>query len=108
MMRGLAWYLSFILVYAASVAVLVKALPRKSATITGLVFLLSHYFAACTWLVLRFDLGMMGPIIYATDRLSRWSRFHRQAQAFLIATKDAVDDSSKTPHPRSLRMSGMR
>lgn len=26
---------------------------------------LSHYFAGCTWLSLRFDLGMFGPVCYA-------------------------------------------
>jgi hypothetical protein len=65
MVRGLAWYLGFILVYMTGVTVLIRKLPRQAAIITGLVFLLSHYFAACTWLTLRFDLGMSGPIIYA-------------------------------------------
>ena len=65
MRRGIAWYLGFILLYLTGVTVLIRLLPRQAAIITGLVFLLSHYFAACTWLVLRFDLGMSGPIIYA-------------------------------------------
>ena len=65
MVRGIAWYVAFILGYLASVAALIRILPRQSAIITGLVFLLSHYFAASTWLMLRFDLGMTGPIIYA-------------------------------------------
>jgi hypothetical protein len=66
MVRGIAWYLSLIVAYMASVGVLLTVLPRRGAIVTGLVFLLSHYFAACTWLTLRFDLGMTGPVIYAT------------------------------------------
>ena len=65
MVRGISWYLAFTLFYMGSAAVLVRALPRQMAVITGLVFLLSHYFAACTWLALRFDFGMIGPIVYA-------------------------------------------
>ena len=66
MVRGMTWYLLLIVTYMASVGVLLKVLPRQSAIVTGLVFMLSHYFAACTWLTLRFDLGMTGPVIYAT------------------------------------------
>ena len=65
MVRGIFWYLAFILLYMASVTVLIRVLPRQAAIITGLVFLLSHYFAACTWLTLRFGFGMIGPIVYA-------------------------------------------
>lgn len=65
MVRGIYWYLAFILLYMASAAVLIRVLPRQTAIITGMVFLLSHYFAACTWLSLRFDFGMVGPIVYA-------------------------------------------
>jgi hypothetical protein len=43
----------------------VKILPGQTGFVTGLVFLLAHYFAGCTWLALRFDLGMTGPVIYA-------------------------------------------
>jgi hypothetical protein len=66
MVRGITWYAFLIVTYMAGVGVLLKVLPRQSAIVTGLVFLLSHYFAACTWLTLRFDLGMTGPVIYAT------------------------------------------
>ena len=66
MVRGIAWYLALFVGYLVSVTALLKLLPRQSAIVTGLVFLLSHYFAACTWLTLRFDLGMTGPVIYAT------------------------------------------
>jgi hypothetical protein len=66
MVRGITWYFFLIVTYMVSVSVLLRVLPRQSATVTGLVFLLSHYFAACTWLTLRFDLGMTGPVIYAT------------------------------------------
>lgn len=65
MVRGIYWYLAFILLYLAGAAALVRVLPKQTAIITGLVFLLSHYFAACTWLTLRFDFGMVGPIVYA-------------------------------------------
>jgi hypothetical protein len=66
MVRGIAWYLALIVGYMVGVTALLKLLPRQSAIITGLVFLLTHYFAACTWLTLRFDLGMTGPVVYAT------------------------------------------
>jgi hypothetical protein len=65
MVRGIFWYLSFICACGIGVVVLVKVLPRTIGIFTGSVFLLSHYFAACTWLTLRFDLGMTGPVIYA-------------------------------------------
>lgn len=66
MVRGLAWYLPCIAAYTLGVVALVRALPRQTAIVVGLVFLLAHYFAACTWLTLRFDLGMTGPVVYAT------------------------------------------
>jgi hypothetical protein len=66
MVRGLAWYLVCIVCYITVVGGLIRILPRRPAIIIGLVFLLSHYFAGCTWLMLRFDLGMTGPVIYAT------------------------------------------
>jgi hypothetical protein len=65
MVRGISWYLAFIAVYMASAAALIRVLPRQTAIVVGLVFLFSHYFAACTWLSLRFDFGMIGPIVYA-------------------------------------------
>ena len=65
MVRGLGVYLGFVLAYLIGVAALVRSLPRAIGTIVGLVFLLAHYFAGCTWLSLRFDLGMLGPIAYA-------------------------------------------
>jgi hypothetical protein len=65
MVRGLASYLGFIVIYIASVVLLVRRLPGQSATITGLIFLLSHYFAGCTWLDFHFKLNMFGPIVYA-------------------------------------------
>ena len=66
MVRGLASYLAFIVIYIASVVLLVRRLPGQSATITGLIFLFSHYFAGCTWLDFHFKLNMFGPIVYAT------------------------------------------
>jgi hypothetical protein len=65
MIRGLPWYLLCIVCYTAGVVGLVKILPKQSGFVTGLVFLLAHYFAGCTWLMLRFDLGMTGPVVYA-------------------------------------------
>jgi hypothetical protein len=65
MVRGTLCYAAFILAYLAGVLVLVRMLPRRAAITTGLVFLLSHYFAASTWLSFHFNLGMGGPIVYA-------------------------------------------
>jgi hypothetical protein len=65
MVRGTVCYAAFILAYIIGVSVLVRVLPRQIAIITGLAFLLSHYFAASTWLSFHFNLGMSGPIIYA-------------------------------------------
>jgi hypothetical protein len=65
MVRGLAPYLAFIVIYMASVVLLVRRLPGQAAIITGLIFLFSHYFAGCTWLDFHFRLNMFGPIIYA-------------------------------------------
>ena len=65
MFRGAYYYLAFILAYLVGVFALVTLLPRQAAIITGLVFLLSHYFAGSTWLSFHFHLGMAGPIMYA-------------------------------------------
>ena len=65
MVRGLASYFAFIVVYIAGVVLLVRRLPAQSAIITGLIFLLSHYFAGSTWLDFHFKLNMFGPIVYA-------------------------------------------
>jgi len=65
MYQGAFCYLAFILAYLVGVLALVTRLPRPAAVITGLVFLLSHYFAGSTWLSYHFHLGMGGPIIYA-------------------------------------------
>jgi hypothetical protein len=65
MFRGAFCYFAFILAYIIGVLTLVSLLPRQAAIITGLVFLLSHYFAGSTWLSYHFHLGMAGPIMYA-------------------------------------------
>ena len=65
MFQGAFCYLGFILTYIAGVLALVTCLPKQAVIITGLVFLLSHYFAGSTWLSFHFHLGMAGPIIYA-------------------------------------------
>jgi hypothetical protein len=65
MNRGTLCYAAFILAYIIGVPALVRVLPRQAATTVGFVFLLSHYFAASTWLSFHFNLGMSGPIIYA-------------------------------------------
>lgn len=65
MIRGVVVYFAFILGYVAGVVALVSRLPRQAAIITGLVFLLSHYFAGSTWLDFHFHLNMVGPAIYA-------------------------------------------
>ena len=65
MVRGPTTYLAFIVIYIGSVVFLVRRLPGQSAMIVGLIFLLSHYFAGCTWLDFHFRLNMFGPIVYA-------------------------------------------
>jgi hypothetical protein len=65
MFQGTFCYFAFILAYIGGVSALVTLLPRQTAIITGLVFLLSHYFAGSTWLSFHFHLGMVGPIMYA-------------------------------------------
>lgn len=65
MVRGAVCYFAFILSYIVGVLALVTVLPRQAAIITGLVFLLSHYFAASTWLSYHYKLSMAGPILYA-------------------------------------------
>ena len=65
MVRGLALYLAFIVIYIASVVLLIRRLPGQSAIVTGFIFLFSHYYAGCTWLDFHFKLNMLGPIICA-------------------------------------------
>jgi len=72
MFQGTACYFAFIAAYIAGVVGLVSRLQRQPALIVGLVFLLSHYFAASTWLSFHFHLNMAGPAVYALV-LSFWS-----------------------------------
>jgi hypothetical protein len=65
MVQGIGPYTLFILAYILVVGLLMKMLPRRLAIVTGLVFLLSHFFAGSTWLSFRFNFGMLGPIGYA-------------------------------------------
>lgn len=65
MFQGAACYFVFIAAYIVGVVILVSRLPRQAAFIVGLVFLLSHYFAASTWLAFHFNFNMAGPAIYA-------------------------------------------
>ena len=65
MVRGIVAYAAFIVAYIACVWILIKALPKQAAVVTGSIFLLSHYFAGSTWLSFHFHLGMAGPIAYA-------------------------------------------
>jgi hypothetical protein len=65
MVQGIFCYGAFILTYISAVSMLLRVLPRQIAIVTGLVFLLSHYFAGSTWLSFHFKLGMIGPILYA-------------------------------------------
>lgn len=65
MFHGAICYFAFILAYIIGVSALVSTLPKQAAIITGLIFLLSHYFAGSTWLSFHFHFGMAGPIAYA-------------------------------------------
>lgn len=65
MVRGAVCYLAFVFAYVVGVVALVSRLPKQSAIITGLVFLLAHYFAGSTWLDFHYHLNMIGPAIYA-------------------------------------------
>ena len=65
MFQGAFFYFAFILAYIGGVSALITLLPKQVAIITGLIFLLSHYFAGSTWLSFHFHLGMVGPIMYA-------------------------------------------
>jgi hypothetical protein len=65
MVQGIVCYLAYILGYIAGVVTLVSRLPRRAAIITGLVFLLIHYFAGSGWLAFHFHHDMIGPAIYA-------------------------------------------
>ena len=58
MYQGAVCYLAFILAYLVGVLALITRLPRQAAVITGLVFLLSHYFAGSTWLSYHFHLAV--------------------------------------------------
>ena len=73
MIQGSLCYLAFIITYIAVVMSLVTLLPKQAAFITGLTFLLSHYFAGSTWLSYHFHLGMTGPIIYAFILSIAWA-----------------------------------
>jgi hypothetical protein len=65
MVRGTVCYLAFVLGYVAGVVALVSRLPRQAAIITGLVFLLVHYFAGSGWLAFHFHHDLIGPAVYA-------------------------------------------
>jgi hypothetical protein len=65
MVQGIGPYTLFVLGYVLTVGVLIRIMPLQVAIITGLVFLLSHFFAGSTWLSFHFNFGMLGPIAYA-------------------------------------------
>jgi hypothetical protein len=72
MFQGAVCYFAFIAAYIAGVVGLVSRLPRQTAIVVGLVFLLTHYFAASSWLAFHFHFDLVGPVIYAVV-LSVWS-----------------------------------
>lgn len=65
MYQGPPCYFAFVVMYGAGVVSLVSRLPRRPAVLVGMVFMLSHYFAASTWLAFHFNLSMAGPAAYA-------------------------------------------
>jgi hypothetical protein len=71
MFQGAVCYFAFIAAYIAGVVGLVSRLPQQTAIIVGLVFLLTHYFAASSWLAFHFHLDLVGPVVYAVV-LSVW------------------------------------
>ena len=72
MFQGAVCYFAFIAAYIAGVVGLVSRLPRQTAIVVGLVFLLTHYFAASSWLAFHFHFDLVGPVVYAVV-LSVWS-----------------------------------
>lgn len=71
MFRGAACYFAFIAAYIAGVVALVSRLPRQTAIVVGMVFLLTHYFAASSWIAFHFHFDLVGPVVYAVV-LSVW------------------------------------
>ena len=71
MIHGATCYFAFIAAYIAGVVGLVSRLPRQTAIVVGLVFLLTHYFAASSWLAFHFHFDLAGPVVYALV-LSVW------------------------------------
>jgi hypothetical protein len=71
MFQGAACYFAFIAAYIAGVVGLVSRLSRQTAIVVGLVFLLTHYFAASSWLAFHFHFDLVGPVVYALV-LSVW------------------------------------
>jgi hypothetical protein len=71
MVQGWPCYFAFITAYIAGVLGLVSRLPKQTATVVGLVFLLTHYFAASSWLAFHFHFDLVGPVVYAIV-LSVW------------------------------------
>lgn len=65
MLQGPICYFGFIAAYISGIVGLVNRLPRQTAIIVGLVFFLTHYFAASTWLAFHFKFNIAGPAAYA-------------------------------------------
>jgi hypothetical protein len=64
MVEGWTTFVAVSFAYMTALLVLVSLLKRKPGFITLLVFVLVHFYAASTWLDMRWRLGMAGPILY--------------------------------------------
>jgi hypothetical protein len=65
MIQGPAWYFVCIAAYISGVVGLVSRLRGQMAIVVGLVFLLTHYFAASSWIAFHFHFDLVGPVVYA-------------------------------------------
>jgi hypothetical protein len=63
---GLGWniYLITNIVYISGAFFLVSVLPKRVALITIFSFILGYYFAGCNWLIVRWQLGIQGSLLY--------------------------------------------
>jgi hypothetical protein len=64
MTRGWCMFLAVAIAYIAALVSVVSLLRRKAGFVTLLVFVLAHFYAGSTWLDIRWNLGMSGPILY--------------------------------------------
>ena len=106
MTRGWGVLAAVAIAYIAALVSVVSFISRNAGFITVLIFVFVHFYAASTWLDMRWNLGMNGPILYgiilsfamtfATKRSFQGKEENRPNQE-LVPTPASVTPAANAP-----------